>query len=43
MVNLTTTQAPSTDLSGIADTKFQIIEKNFNQNSDTIKFVFLEV
>ncbi len=43
MVNLTTTQAPSTDLAGITDTKFQIIEKNFNQNSDKIKFVFLEV
>lgn len=43
MVNITTTQAPSTDLSGITATKFQIIEKNFNQNKNTINFVFLEV
>ncbi len=43
MINLTTTQAPSSDLSGITADKYQIIEKNFDQNRGTIKFVFLEV
>ena len=43
MVNLTTTQAPSTDLSGITADKYQIIEKNFNQTQNRINFVFLEV
>jgi hypothetical protein len=43
MVNITTTQAPSTDLSGITAKKFQIAAITFDQIKSTVKCVFLEV
>jgi hypothetical protein len=43
MINITTTKAPSSDLGGISDTKFEIIGKKFDFIKTVLRFTLLEV
>jgi hypothetical protein len=43
VVDITTNKAPSTDLTGITNEKFQITEKQFNPKSSKVKFKALKL